>query len=112
MVDALENVPKSQDEKPCGRLMPAWIERQDAEIALEFKGARAAVRRQEAQHGGHPFAQPVDSRIERKGRTVKANRIGEEDIQHLLAPVQIEVVGKRWIVKVGKGRVKRGEGTV
>ena len=95
MVGAFENVPEAGLDKAQRGLVPTGIEAYQAGVAVEFERARGAAGRQEAQCRGDFLAEPVDAQTDRELGTVGLDRIFEQDIEQLLVPVQLQIVGKR-----------------
>ena len=94
MVGAFENVPEAGHDKEQRGLVPTGVEAHEAGIAVEFERARGAVGRQEAQCRGDFLAEPVDAHADREFGTVGLDRAFEQDIEQLLVPVELQILGK------------------
>ena len=112
VVDALEDVPDAGDEEAQRRLMPARIEAHEAGVAVQLEGAHVPARRQEAQGRRHPLAEAVDARMHGEGGALGADRILEQHVEELLAPVEVELLREARAVEVGTRRLVGNEGAV
>src|SRR5215470_7408679 len=109
-------MPEALDHEAQHRLMPVRIEIDEARRSVELEGAHRAVRRHETQRSVDGAAEPIDAQVDGELRTVRPDRIFEQHIQQLLAPVEIEIVGERRPQRVGaslreRGKESRAEGT-
>ena len=94
VVVAVENVPEAGHDKTQRGLVPPGIEAYQAGFAPELERARGAAGWQEAQCRGDFLAEPVDAQADREFGTVGLDRVFEQDIEQLLVPVEVQVVGE------------------
>src|SRR5262249_23238050 len=94
MVGPVQDVEEPQlDESPRG-LMPAWIERDAPRIAQELIRSHRAAGRQEPQHGDYSRREPLEPRPDRKGGSIRTDRVLEKDIEQDLVPHHVCRVGE------------------
>src|SRR5215471_18700196 len=109
VVGAVENVPEALNHETHHRLMPAWIEIDKTRRAVKLEGAYRAIRWHEAQRGVDAAAEPVHTQIDGEFRAFGLDRIFEQHVEQLLAPVQIEIVGKRRPEHMSAGLLEGGK---
>ena len=80
------------------KAIAAWcqprIEGHQARIAVKLERARGAFGRKEAQRRGDVLAEPVDTHADGELGTVGLDRVFEQDIEQLLVPVEVQIVGE------------------
>src|ERR1700733_2593451 len=87
VVRTVEDVEKSEIDKPQRRLMPSRIEPDESGVGRELEGPDRRIRREKSENGDDMHAQPTERRVDRKSRTVRLNRILEQDVEHGLVPI-------------------------
>ena len=95
VVGAVENVPEAGHDKTQRGLVPPGIEAYQAGFAPELERARGAAGWQEAQCRGDFLPEPVDAQADREFGTVGLDRILKQDVEQLLVPIELQIVGKR-----------------
>src|SRR6478752_9891462 len=75
MIGAVEDMEEAELHEAQCRLVPARIELDESWIAGELERALGPTRRDEADRGRHPQAEPCELRLDRKMRAVGANGI-------------------------------------
>ncbi len=71
VVDAVEDVMKTQAHERQGRLMPARIEPHESRVADEFKSPLGRAWRLKPEHGDHAQPQPREQRIHGEVRAIR-----------------------------------------
>src|SRR5215472_1588837 len=103
VVGSVEDMEKAQVHKAQSSLMPAWIETNQAGVAIEFERANFAPRKNQAQNRDDAQPQARKPRLDRKTRAIRLNRSVEQNIQQGLIPKHIGGIGKRRAAEVSDG---------
>jgi hypothetical protein len=74
--------------------VPARIEPDETDIAVEFESTDISARRYEPQHGRDLAAEPVDVEQDGEFRTIGPDRIFELHVEVELVPVEVHLVGE------------------
>ena len=92
MVGAVQDVLESELHEVPYRLMPPWIETHQPGVADQLERALGATGRIEADNGDGTQPEAGELRIDRESRTVRLDRILEQNVEQPLRPHELGVV--------------------
>src|SRR4051812_10073995 len=92
MIDAFQNVHETGFDETQRGLMPAWIQRYQAGIAVQFECPLCAIARQETQADRDTQPQPVEPRPDGERGLRRLNRVLEQHVELCLIPEHIETI--------------------
>jgi hypothetical protein len=95
VIGAVQDVGEPEANETPRRLVPAWIEPDEARVTAVFEGPFGRGWRLIAQDGDDVVAEARQRRTDREPRAIRGNRILEQRVEHRLSGYERRIPGKR-----------------